>query len=141
MVQKNEPVDPFGYNRWIDRVLLLGEDGETPISDTNRIPISASLEVSDLDIGDVNLLNIAKDQINPATLESQQDTLDNYKASDEDNTTDYDYYSYLDKDGNWIIEQINNSTMAHRYIKGTSDYTTNWTNRASLTYNYFNEVF
>ena len=95
-----------------------------------------------------NIKNVANDVINPATEEKQdaivaiqQDNLDIYKASDEDNTATYDYYGYLDKDGNWIIEQIDNITLAHRYIKGTSDYTTNWTNRVSLTYGYFNNIF
>lgn len=51
------------------------------------------------------------------------------------------YYGYTDADGNWEIIKITESTKTRRFTKGTTDKTTNWTNRAGLTYDYYNEVF
>ena len=48
------------------------------------------------------------------------------------------YYSYLldDGSGKWWIRKEDSSTGStiSSFAKGNSDYATNWTNRASLTY-------
>lgn len=49
------------------------------------------------------------------------------------------YYGFVDANGGWYIMQ--SSSGAYRYAAGTSDYTTNWTGRAGLTYDYFYNVF
>ncbi len=50
------------------------------------------------------------------------------------------YYGYVDKNANWYIQQTTTTTI--RYIKGTSGgYLTNWGNRATLTYDYFYNIF
>jgi hypothetical protein len=54
---------------------------------------------------------------------------------------DSKYYGYLAFTGSWIIQKITESTGAIVYCKGKDDYATNWTNKASLTYNYFNLLF
>jgi hypothetical protein len=47
----------------------------------------------------------------------------------------FDYFGYLRKDGSWAIMKSTTSTAAVvTYAIGSSDYSTNWTNRASLTY-------
>lgn len=60
------------------------------------------------------------------------------------------YNGYVDKDGNWYIQKIMgdlSSSAAARYVRGgdvnlvSTDYQTNWTGRAALTYGYFSEVF
>ena len=70
-----------------------------------------------------------------------EDALDNYQPSDETNTGEVDYYGFLDRNGNWYIQQYDYNNGTIRYIRGSSDYTTNWTNRESLTYRYYNQVF
>ncbi len=70
-----------------------------------------------------------------------EDALDNYQPSDETNTGGVDYYGFLDRNGNWYIQQYDYNNGTIRYIRGSSDYTTNWTNRESLTYRYYNQVF
>lgn len=65
--------------------------------------------------------------------------LQNYKLTDIDDTTATEYYGYTDKDGNWYIKKVTSSAI--RFIKGTSDYTTNWTGRAALSYDYFYSIF
>ena len=74
-------------------------------------------------------------QVNAAT-EDNQDILSTYKITDIDDTG---YYGYLKADGSWYIMQENSG--AYRYIKGDSDYSTAWTGRAGLSYDYFNQVF
>jgi hypothetical protein len=84
---------------------------------------------------EVGQLNASKIRINPAT-EDKQDILSAYKITDIDDTG---YYGYLKADGSWYIMQENSG--AYRYIKGDSDYSTAWTGRAGLSYDYFNQVF
>lgn len=70
------------------------------------------------------------------------DTLVNYALSDVDADASPNYYGYLRCDGAWYIlkETISAGADTYRYYFGTSDYTTNWTNRASLTYVYFDSA-
>jgi len=87
--------------------------------------------------------------INPATEDKQddiiaiQDPLANYKWADVDDDASPNYYGAVDKDGNWFIlkETISAGANTYRYVAGTSNYTTNWTNRDSLTYDYFHNIF
>lgn len=87
--------------------------------------------------------------INPATEEKQDDIISaissiiqtDYKISDMDTSSDPSYFGYIDKDGNWYITELTESTGEVRYCKGSSDYSTNWTSRASLTYDLYNNVF
>ena len=72
--------------------------------------------------------------------DSYNDPTSVYKISNLDTGGDIKYFGYLDKDGNWYIMQL--TSVSSLYIKGTSDYETNWTNRAiSLNYDYFHNVF
>ena len=66
-----------------------------------------------------------------------------YFVSDKDDDSSPNYYGFLDKDGNWYImkEVVATGADTYRYIKGTSGYTTNWTNRTTLTYDYYNNIF
>jgi hypothetical protein len=64
----------------------------------------------------------------------------------------YSHTGYVNSDGQWYIEQeteVNEVPFAdeaiwitaYRFAKGDTDYATNWTNRASLTYNYYDVVW
>ena len=64
-----------------------------------------------------------------------------YKISDMDTASDPSYFGYLDATGAWYILKLTESTGAARYIKGSSGYTTSWSGRAGLSYNYFDSVF
>jgi hypothetical protein len=44
------------------------------------------------------------------------------------------YFGYEDKSGNWYISQ--NTSGAWRYAIGSSGFSTAWTGRAALTYDY-----
>jgi hypothetical protein len=71
---------------------------------------------------------------------SQQSPIFGYKLADiEDATTTY--LGYLKDDGSWYITKLDLTVNSFRYAKGTADYSTNWTARASLTYDYYASVF
>ena len=72
------------------------------------------------------------------SLSDGNNILQSYAASDiQSGTTSY--FGFLRSDGAWYIVQ--KTSTAIRYIKGASDYTTNWTGRAALSYGHFNAVF
>jgi hypothetical protein len=87
---------------------------------------------------DAKIVNEKDGRVNPAILENQDPT-SRYQPSDLDEGGATDYYGFLDVDGKWYI--MSKTTTAIRYTKGSKAYTTNWTNRASLTYDYFNNTF
>lgn len=66
---------------------------------------------------------------------------DEYDASVSGFTGDLEYFGYLNCKGKWIIQQHTISTGAYRYISGVADYSTNWTNKGSLIYGYYNTLF
>jgi len=68
--------------------------------------------------------------------------LGNYKATDQDNSSPQ-YFGFTRSDGGWyIMKRTTTGTLIEtRYIKGDDSYTTNWTNRAALSYDYFYNIF
>ena len=66
-------------------------------------------------------------------------TVDSYRISDMDDTSDPKYFGYLDKFGNWFIMQLTSTTV--RYCRGYQNYTDKWTNRSTQNYKLFNESF
>ena len=66
-----------------------------------------------------------------------------YHPSDIDDTDGVNpkYFGFVDKEGNWYILQLHETNGALRYAKGENDYITNWTNRATLIYDYFHNIF
>ena len=80
-----------------------------------------------------------------------QDPLIRYKVMDEFDdavATSIKYYGFTDPEGHWYILKVDPSgnPKTYRYAKGTGttsagDYPTSWTNRATLTYDYWYQVF
>lgn len=64
---------------------------------------------------------------------------DGYEITELDDSGSTVYYGFVKKDGSWYILQ--DTSGAFRYYKGTSNFTTYWTNRTSITYDYYNNVF
>lgn len=67
--------------------------------------------------------------------------IDGYKVADLDTSSTPAYYGFISSTGSWYILEENTLAGTYRYTKGTTDYATNWTARASKTYDYFNVVF
>ena len=74
------------------------------------------------------------------TLQSMADPLAKYKDAGMDVASNPMYFGYIALDGSWYIKKLD-TTSGTTYVKGDVDYETNWINRASLTYELFNEVF
>ena len=75
---------------------------------------------------------------NNNVVETFSRPLDKYEiANREEGTTSY--YGYIDKDGNWYI--MKSTSTVDTFVKGITDYATNWTGRAGLTYQRFDLVF
>lgn len=68
------------------------------------------------------------------------DSLVDYQICERDDSASTKYYGYAKMKGDWYIMR-ESSTGSYRYAKGTTSFATNWTNRASLTYDYIYEVF
>lgn len=67
----------------------------------------------------------------------------NYKISDIDDASTVKYYGFTDSEQNWYVmkEDTSVSPKTYRYTKGIGAYPTNWTSRASLTYDYYYNTF
>lgn len=85
--------------------------------------------------GTVAIKDTSGTQIDPA----QHHPTDGYKISELDDSVPA-YYGFMNKDENWFIMK-EDSSGSYRYANGTSSFSTNWTNRASLGYDYFHNVF
>jgi len=66
--------------------------------------------------------------------------LDDYALADFD-VGEPIYVGKLDKDGNWLIKKIDTTIGQALYAKGGADYATNWGDKASLTYDTFENTF
>ena len=73
------------------------------------------------------------------------DVLAGYKASEQDRATmNIQYFGFLDVQGGWYMMRQSGATtnlLEFRYAAGSADLTTNWTNRGSITFGLFNNVF
>lgn len=78
--------------------------------------------------------------INPATEENQDPTA-RYQLANYDVSASPIYIGKVDSDGGWMIKQIDTSTGIALYFKGDTDYATNWSGRAGLSYDSFDNIF
>jgi hypothetical protein len=85
---------------------------------------------------------LTKDEYKSAQNELELPTA-RYSIADKDADASPNYYGFTDAFGAWYImkETVSAGADTYRYCKGANDYTTNWTNRASLSYDYFYTVF
>ena len=85
--------------------------------------------------GTVKLKDIAGNQIDPA----EKQPTDGYKIVQLDDSVPA-YYGFTNKDAQWYIMR-EDASGNYRYKKGTTDFATNWTDRATHTYQYFDQEF
>ncbi len=73
------------------------------------------------------------------------DPLSAYKVSDQPTAAemgnDVKHYGYLAADGSWCIMQTIDSTGTFRFAAGAGNYSTAWSSRASIGYDYFSIIF
>jgi hypothetical protein len=71
---------------------------------------------------------------------SQEHPTDGYEVTEIDDASAPAYYGFLNASGSWYITR-EASDGSYRYTKGSSNFSTNWTGRAGLTYDYYSNVF
>ena len=67
------------------------------------------------------------------------DVVAGYQVANKEEDAVTSYYGYIDTDGNWYIQRVTATDVD--FVKGTTTYSTNWTNRTSQSYAKFNAVF
>ena len=83
----------------------------------------------------VTLKDSAGNKIDPAEKSPTQ----GYYISEIDDST-IAYFGFVNKLGQWFIMR-QDADNACRYIRGDREFSTNWTNRSLLTYDYFDNAF
>lgn len=99
--------------------------------------------------GRASYVDLESDKSIPVTVKNSTSSTvyskptDEYDLVQDDDTSSpsYEYYGYMKSGGGWYIKRITLSTTLREYVKGTSGYTTAWTNRASQTFNSYGAVF
>lgn len=86
--------------------------------------------------GTMMLKDTTGSQVDPAV----KHPTDGFTLAQLDDGVSETYFGYLNKDGAWYILKEDSSSN-YRYAKGASGFPTNWTNRAILSYGYFDAVF
>lgn len=86
--------------------------------------------------GIIKLKDSNDNVIDPA----QKEPTDGYEIQDVDDSTTPSYYGFVDKDGRWYITK-EDTDGSFRYVRGAANYSTSWTTRDLLSYDYFNNVF
>lgn len=81
-----------------------------------------------------------KDSTGTTIDPAEKQATDGYEVAEIDDTTTTTYYGFVHTNGSWYITQ-ESSTGSYRYVKGATSFATNWTNRATLTYDTFDNVF
>jgi len=71
--------------------------------------------------------------------EQKSNVLNGYTQGVYEASGDPAYYGFIDTEGNWYIQKI--TAGASTYSRGTSNFATNWTGRAALTYYTFDQAF
>lgn len=56
-------------------------------------------------------------------------------------TEDYNYYGFVNKEGNWYIMREDPTEGSFRYVKGDLSFSSGWTRREKMKYDYFHSVF
>ena len=92
--------------------------------------------------GTVSVKDSLGNKINP----SEKQPTDGYKISkiDDSSSTVYAYYGFVDQGGQWYVQRETLSgvdTGSYQYFKGSNNFSSNWTSRASLSYGDFNDIF
>jgi len=90
--------------------------------------------------GTVALKDTTDTKIDPA-IKSPTDA---YGITEIDEDAPNIYYGFINKDGKWYIlkETESDSDFSYRYVKGDTDFPSNWGSRKTRTdYNYFDQTF
>ena len=86
-----------------------------------------------------------KDSAGAAIDPAEKQPTDGYKIAQlDDSGGTYLYFSYVNKNGAWYIQRetiSGGNTGDYRYFKGSSSFAANWSDRSSLAYDDFEDIF
>jgi len=85
--------------------------------------------------GTVSLKDSQGTKIDPA----EKHPTDGYLLAEYEDGETYSYAGYTNKIGAWYI--VRDDSTSYRYTRGDSAFSTSWTNRASLSYDYYDNIF
>lgn len=77
-------------------------------------------------------------------ITAQSSTLADFSVNDIDDSTSTEYYGFTKPDATWLVKGITDTGVSYATVANNgsvADYTTAWTNKATLTYGRFDEVF
>jgi hypothetical protein len=74
--------------------------------------------------------------INPA----EKQPTDGYQIAEIDDS-EVTFYGFTNKEGAWFIMKEDTDSGSFRYIRGTINFPTYWSNRLKLKYDYYNNIF
>jgi hypothetical protein len=87
--------------------------------------------------GTIAIKNSDGDTIDPA----EKQPTDGYTITEvDDSSPTASYYGFVHKNGAWYITK-EDAAGSYRYAKGASLFSTGWTGRTGLSYDYFDNVF
>ncbi len=133
------PTEVFGKNFDIDKRMFLKLIGSAGISVFMLAVFTKKAQAAFFGSvpgpGTVAIKDSTGAQVDPAI----KHPTDGYKINQIDESSPA-YYGFTDKTGAWYIMK-EDSSGNYRYVKGASSFPTNWTNRASLSYDYYDVVF
>lgn len=90
---------------------------------------------NDAGLESVSLKDTSGNVISPA----ENSPTDGYSITQMDDSIP-SYFAFVNKSGGWFIMREGEDS-AFRYVKGEGNFTSNWSNRTRLEYNYFDKVF
>lgn len=138
-IEDDYPADKFGKGFELDRRMFLKLIGSAGLSVLMLALFTkkshAAFFGSVPGPGTVALKDSTGAQIDPAI----KHPTDGYRISQLDDSSPA-YYGFTEKGGAWFIMK-EDSSGNYRYVKGASDFSTNWTGRAGLTYDYYDVIF
>ena len=87
-------------------------------------------------------LTVSASAYSNSDLDYFNGVFENYKPTNIDASSPA-YYGFVGPEGEGVIikETVSGAVTTYTYSKFSSDYSTNWTNRASLTYANYDGVF
>lgn len=147
----SDPVIEYGLRAKLDTLLAKDFATETTLSEigadidtieTNSTTLAGKDFATQTTL--LTLLSQSDFDAKLATLQAAQNPLDKYKIADEDSLSATKYYGFtttVSASTNWIIlqEVVGATVNTYRYANNSNNagaYTTKWTNRATLAYDY-----
>jgi hypothetical protein len=96
-------------------------------------------DLAPIKTGLASVYDAIKEQGHNTSPHIDTDPLIQYLPADIDDSSSVEYFGYIERTGTWYIRRFDTSVSpkTFRFAFGASNYATNWTNRASLTYGYW----